>query len=79
MSAPEVPWAGSRSALVPTSLHYPQREGAALALGLVANAVASNGGNGCTGCVGGFAAAAAGGGVGLGAIPGNRTIYRIKK
>jgi len=53
--------------------------GAALTIGLLANAPASNEGTGCSGCVAGFAAAAAGGGAGLGAIPGNRTIYRIKK
>ena len=53
--------------------------GAALALGLLANAPGSNEGNGCAGCVAGFAAAAAGGGAGLGAIPGNRTVYRAKK
>jgi hypothetical protein len=53
--------------------------GAALTLGLLANAPASNEGNGCAGCVAGFAAAAAGGGVGLGAIPGSRTVYRAKK
>ena len=53
--------------------------GAVLTVGLLANAPASNEGNGCTGCVAGFAAAAAGGGAGLGAIPGSRTIYRVGK
>jgi hypothetical protein len=53
--------------------------GAVLTIGLLANAPASNEGTGCAGCVVGFAAAAAGGGAGLGAIPGNRTVYRIKK
>jgi hypothetical protein len=53
--------------------------GAALTIGLLANAPASNEGNGCAGCVVGFSAAAAGGGAGLGAIPGCRTLYRAKK
>jgi hypothetical protein len=53
--------------------------GAALTVGLLANAPASNEGTGCGGCVAGFAAAAAGGGAGLGAIPGSRTVYRAKK
>jgi hypothetical protein len=53
--------------------------GAALTIGLLANASARNEGTGCDGCVAGFAAAAAGGGAALGAIPGSRTIYRAKK
>jgi hypothetical protein len=53
--------------------------GAALTIGLLANAQASNEGTGCDGCVAGFAAAAAGGGAALGAIPSFRTIYRAKK
>jgi hypothetical protein len=52
--------------------------GAALTVGLLANAPASNEGNGSAGCVAGLTAVA-GGGAGLGALPGNRTIYRIKK
>ena len=44
--------------------------GAALTLGWLANAPASNAGNGCAGCVAGFAAAAAVRGAGLGALPG---------
>jgi len=53
--------------------------GAALTVGLLANGPASNEGNGCAGCVAGLAAAAAGGGAGLGAIPGSRTVYRAEK
>lgn len=53
--------------------------GAALAIGLLANAPARNEGTGCDGCVAGFAAAAAGGGAALGATCGYRTIYRAKK
>jgi hypothetical protein len=53
--------------------------GTALTIGLLANAPARNEGTGCDGCVAGFAAAAAGGGAGLGAIPTFRTIYRVKK
>jgi hypothetical protein len=53
--------------------------GAALTIGLLANAPARNEGTGCDGCVAGFAAAAAGGGAALGAISGFRTIYRVKK
>jgi hypothetical protein len=54
-------------------------EGAALTISLLADAPASNKGTGCAGCVVGFVAAAAAGGVRLIAMPGNRTIYRVKK
>jgi hypothetical protein len=53
--------------------------GAVLTIGLLANAPASNECTGCAGCIAGYAAAAAGGGASLGAIPGSRTIYRVKK
>ncbi|MCL5005519.1 MAG: hypothetical protein M1404_03210 [Acidobacteria bacterium] len=53
--------------------------GAALTIGLLANAPARNEGTGCDGCVAGFAAAAAGGGAALGSITGFRTIYRANK
>ncbi len=55
--------------------------GTVLAIGLLIDVPASNEGNGCAGCVVGFTATGAGGGLTLGALsrPEYRTIYRAKK
>lgn len=52
--------------------------GIAIAATIVPLAASSNEGNGCGACVAAIAAGF-GGGAALGAIPGNRTIYRTKK
>jgi hypothetical protein len=52
--------------------------GIALAAAAVPMMASSNEGNGCTPCVA-LIAAGFGGGAALGALPGSRTIYRIKK
>jgi len=52
--------------------------GAALAATIVPLAASSNEGNSCGYCVG-IIAAGFGGGAALGAIPGSRTVYRVKK
>ncbi len=52
--------------------------GIALAASIVPLAASSNEGNSCTACVAAIAAGF-GGGAALGAIPGNRTIYRVDK
>jgi hypothetical protein len=55
--------------------------GAGLTIGVLADAVASGESTGCTGCIVGFTAAGAGGGLGLGALSGAqyKVIYRAKK
>jgi hypothetical protein len=55
--------------------------GTGLAIGVLADAVASGESNGCTGCIVGFTAAGVGGGLGLGALSGAqyKVIYRAKK
>ncbi len=53
--------------------------GAGLAIGLPANAIASNEGTGNAAGVAAAAAVLGGAGLGLGAIPGNRTVYRAEK
>ena len=52
--------------------------GIAVAAAAVPMMASSNEGNGCTPCVA-LIAAGFGGGAALGAIPGSRTVYRIKK
>ncbi len=52
--------------------------GAALALAIPFAVVNSNEGSGCGACIAAIAAGF-GGGAALGALPGNRTVYRVKK
>lgn len=53
--------------------------GAGLTLGLLANAPGSNEGNDNPGMIAGVTAGAAGAGLGMGAVTGNRTVYRAEK